>query len=209
VLSRADMRRDTGERVVPAAPAYLLTDMLKDAVSREWKLNFPVAGKSGTTEEWTNSWYMGYTTDVAVGTWVGRTFTNPPRSEGMNRVWGESGGGTIWREFLKAYVASHGKPADWVRPAGVQSLLVCSAGLRADHPVPGQTRSELFLAGTEPKAYCPGMEPGATAPPVASPRPSGSDGASPIVILPSRKPSPPPSPSPSDDGEDHTGHARR
>jgi membrane peptidoglycan carboxypeptidase len=204
VLSRADMRRDTGERVVPAAPAYLLTDILKDAVSREWKLNFPVAGKSGTTEEWTNSWYMGYTTDVAVGTWVGRTFTNPPRSEGMNRVWGESGGGTIWREFLKAYVASHGKPADWVRPAGIQSVLVCKAGLRADHPVPDQTRSELFLAGTEPKAYCPGMEPGATAPPVASPHPSASDSTSPIVILPRQKPSPTllPTPSPTDDGRD-------
>jgi membrane carboxypeptidase/penicillin-binding protein len=143
---------------------------------------------------------MGYTSDVAVGAWVGRTFTNPPRSEGMNRVWGESGGGTIWREFLKAYVASHGKPADWARPAGVGAVLVCKAGLKADHPVPDQTRIDLFIAGTEPKTYCTGMEPGAGAAPAASPSPAATDTAAPILILPSRNPLPTRLPVPSPSG---------
>jgi len=201
VLARADMRRDTGERVIPQPAAYLLTDILKGAVNRDWGLRFPVAAKSGTTDEWKDSWYVGYTPEVAVGTWMGRTLNNPPRTESMNRVWGEYGGGMVWREFMRAYTADHPVAHDWARPASIQTLLVCKSGLRADRPVAGETRSEIFIAGTEPKAYCLGMEPQAPVAPSPSPPPRSTAGPTPtaipsVILLPTGAPSAAPSPLP-------------
>ncbi len=197
VLARADVRRDAGERVIPQPAAYLLTDILKGAVNRDWGLRFPVAGKSGTTDEWKDSWFVGYTPDVAVGAWMGRTLNNPPRTESMDHVWGEFGGGMVWRDFIKGYTADHPVARDWARPASIQPLLVCKSGLRADQPVAGETRSEIFIAGTEPKAYCLGMEPRAPAPVPPSPSPSPTLIPTPSpIVLPTGAPSVVPSGSP-------------
>ncbi len=202
ILAKADLRRDTGERVIPPGAAYLLTDILKDAVNGEWKLGFPVAGKSGTTTDFKDSWYVGYTPEAAVGAWMGRTLNNPPRNESMPGVWGEFGGGMVWREFLKAYVANHPVAADWSRPGAVRSVLICKAlGLRADHAVDGLTRTEFFVAGTEPTAFCPGMEPAPSHTPTPSvsrsPSPTPGESASPSPsTTPRASPSLSPSPTP-------------
>ncbi len=198
VLSRADVRRDVGERVITPAAAYLLTDILKEAVNPAWNLRFPVAGKSGTTSDFKDSWFVGYTPEVAVGAWMGRTLSNPPRNESMPGVWGELGGGMVWREFVRAQVGTRPVSADWGRPPTIRTLLVCRAGLRAAHPVAEQTRTELFVAGTEPAAWCPGMEPApsATPTPSSSPRPTNHASPTPSASLPSPSGSPGPSPTP-------------
>lgn len=206
VLSRADVRRDVGERVIAAAQAYLLTDILKEAVNPAWNLRFPVAGKSGTTSDFKDSWFVGYTPEVAVGAWMGRTLSNPPRNESMPGVWGELGGGMVWREFLRAYTVAHPASADWARPATIRTLLVCQAGLRAAHPVAGQTRNELFVAGTEPTAWCPGMEPAASATP--SPHPTNGPSPTPSVSLPVPPISPEPSPTPTGPAPSPSGSPR-
>ncbi len=116
-------RRDAGEQVIPAADAYLLTDILKGAVKPG--LGFPAAAKSGTTTDFKDAWYVGYTSDLAVASWMGRTVTVPtPRNESMKGLWGETGPATTWRQFMKTYYGSR-KPADWTRPAGVVSTTVC------------------------------------------------------------------------------------
>src|SRR5207253_9196235 len=55
---------DAGERVLPASATYMLTDILKGAVHPS--MGFPVAAKSGTTTDFKDAWYIGYTSDLAV-----------------------------------------------------------------------------------------------------------------------------------------------
>ncbi|MFY9614971.1 MAG: transglycosylase domain-containing protein, partial [Candidatus Dormiibacterota bacterium] len=114
---------DAGERVLPASAAYLLTDILKGAVKPA--MGFPVAAKSGTTTDFKDAWYIGYTSDLAVASWMGRTVTKPtPHNESMNGLWGEIGPASSWRQFMKAYYAGK-KPADWARPAEVAPMTLC------------------------------------------------------------------------------------
>jgi membrane peptidoglycan carboxypeptidase len=114
---------DAGVRVLPASATYLLTDILKGAVRPSQGI--PVAAKSGTTTDFKDAWYVGYTTDVAVATWMGRTVMKPaPHNESMNGLWGEVGPGSAWRQFMKAYYGGK-KPADWARPPEVASLALC------------------------------------------------------------------------------------
>ncbi|MEO6796999.1 MAG: transglycosylase domain-containing protein [Candidatus Dormibacter sp.] len=116
-------RRDAGEQIIPASDAYLLTDVLKGTVKPG--LGFPAAAKSGTTTDFKDAWYVGYTSDLAVASWMGRTVTLPtPHNESMNGLWGEIGPASSWRQFMKAYYGSR-KPADWTRPADVVSTTVC------------------------------------------------------------------------------------
>jgi membrane peptidoglycan carboxypeptidase len=116
-------RPDSGERVLPAPVAYLLTDILKGAVNPS--LGFPVAAKSGTTTDFKDAWYIGYTSDLAVASWMGRTLMAPsPHNESMNGLWGEIGPAYSWRQFMKAYYAGK-KPVDWPRPAGASSMTLC------------------------------------------------------------------------------------
>src|SRR6202022_3358897 len=81
---------DAGERGLPASATYLLPHILKGAVKPS--MGFPVAAKSGTTTDFKDAWYIGYTSDLAVASWMGRTVTKPtPHNESMNGLGGESG----------------------------------------------------------------------------------------------------------------------
>jgi membrane peptidoglycan carboxypeptidase len=114
---------DAGERVLPASATYVLTDILKGAVHPA--LGFPVAAKSGTTTDFKDAWYIGYTSDLVVASWMGRTVSQPtPHKEPMNGLWGEVGPGSTWHQFMKAYYAGK-KPADWARPADVTPMTLC------------------------------------------------------------------------------------
>jgi membrane peptidoglycan carboxypeptidase len=114
---------DAGERVLPASATYLLTDILKGAVRPS--MGFPVAAKSGTTTDFKDAWYIGYTSDLAVASWMGRTVTKPtPHNESMNGLWGEIGPASSWKQFMKAYYGSK-KPADWARPGEVTPMTLC------------------------------------------------------------------------------------
>ena len=114
---------DAGEPVLPASATYLLTDILKGAVRPS--MGIPVAAKSGTTTDFKDAWYIGYTSDLAVASWMGRTVSQPaPHNESMNGLWGEIGPASSWKQFVKAYYGSK-KPADWARPAEVAPMTLC------------------------------------------------------------------------------------
>src|SRR5437870_7256268 len=133
-------RPDAGERVLPASATYMLTDILKGAVHPS--MGFPVAAKSGTTTDFKDAWYIGYTTDLAVASWMGRTVTQPtPHNESMNGLWGEIGPASSWRQFMKAYYPSK-KPADWTRPAEVASLTLCKL---TGQPAPPDVSPDLAI----------------------------------------------------------------
>jgi penicillin-binding protein 1A len=139
-------------RVISAEEAYLTTSLMKGVVEngtaqRAKALGRPLAGKTGTTNQAKDTWFVGYSTEIVAGTWVGY-------DEPLGLGWGESGAVTalpIWVSFMKA--AHVGRPStDFPRPSGIVTATIDPAsGLLA---YPGQTDSveEEFLDGTMPSA---------------------------------------------------------
>jgi membrane peptidoglycan carboxypeptidase len=186
---------DAGERVLPASATYLLTDILKGAVHPS--MGFPVAAKSGTTTDFKDAWYIGYTSDLAVASWMGRTVTQPtPHNESMTGryggLWGEIGPAFSWRQFMKGYYGGKKKPADWARPSQVSSMTLCKL---TGQPAPADVAPELAITGLtitpDPSAPLAGCgSPAGGSSPAPKPGPSGGSGLP--GVPPSLSPSLPP-----------------
>ena len=108
VLWRADPRRS---RVLPAATSRTVTGVLQQVVERGTAVNArigrPVAGKTGTGEEWSDAWFVGYTPELVAAVWVGfpdsiRTM-RPPATRIV--VTGGSWPAQIWQGFAGAFLA--------------------------------------------------------------------------------------------------------
>jgi membrane peptidoglycan carboxypeptidase len=118
------------------------------------ELGRPVAGKTGTTNDQHDAWFIGYTPDVLAGVWVGYDDHRPlGRDATGGRV-----AAPIWVDFMKD--ALRDKPAtDFAMPEGIRCVLIDRAtGLRAreddwDAPL------ECFKEGTEPQAFAPTWQP--------------------------------------------------
>ena len=71
-------RHMTAQRVVSPAKAFLMTSLLRSVVTQgtarglaDWGIRFPVAGKTGTTNDSRDAWFVGYTPDILILVWVG------------------------------------------------------------------------------------------------------------------------------------------
>ncbi len=138
------------------AEAYLITSMLTSVVdhgtgARARELHHVAAGKTGTTNEAKDAWFVGYTTDLLCAVWTG--FDDPKPMLG-----GEGAGATIalpaWLEFMKV-AEEHKPPLDFTVPPGITTVRIDpTTGLRARE---GQVDAmdEVFLAGTEPQEVAP------------------------------------------------------
>jgi penicillin-binding protein 1A len=136
-------------RVLSPATAYLVTSMLQAVVERGTgrrarALGRPCAGKTGTTNDFRDAWFLGYTPDLVVGVWVG---FDEERSLGN----GASGGrvaAPIWTRFMEQ--ALKGRPIrDFHIPSDVTFVNVdVATGLRAVAGRPSHL--EVFRRGTEP-----------------------------------------------------------
>jgi 1A family penicillin-binding protein len=148
-------REQEKETVLSPQVAYLITDILSDEQARApafgersvLQLSRPAAVKTGTTTDWRDNWTVGYTPKLAVGVWVGNADNQP-----MEHVSGVSGAGPIWHDFME--LALLGYPVrEFERPPGIIEVEICSlSGLLPTRYCP-HTRTELFIAGTEPKVY--------------------------------------------------------
>ncbi|MFP4323571.1 MAG: transglycosylase domain-containing protein, partial [Anaerolineales bacterium] len=114
-----------GAQIVRPEHAYMVTDILSDLEVRlSNNLTIPgrsTAAKTGTTNDNRDVWTLGYTPEMAVGVWVGRT-DNQPMGSG---VLGSNTAAPIWNTTMQAALA--GVPAqDFVRPGGIVDVQVCS-----------------------------------------------------------------------------------
>ena len=144
-------------RIIDARHAYLLTDILSDNQARTptfgansvLKLSFPAAVKTGTTNDYHDSWTMGYSSDLVTGVWVGNSDNTP-----MGGVAGSSGAGTIWHDFMER---AHGQsqPPGFRRPDGLVEVEVCPvSGFKRTELCPAPTKG-LYLKEQAPTAECP------------------------------------------------------
>ncbi len=147
-----EWKPNPGVRVLPAQVAYMISDILRP-VGAALNIKRPFAAKTGTTENWHDSWLIGYSPDVVIGAWMGHTCAGgcPANvNSNLNVVWGVQGAGLIFRDIFNAYEA--GKPVrDFALPDGLKKVTVCKAsGLLATANCAGQTITDWFIAGTAP-----------------------------------------------------------
>lgn len=141
----------TGESVMEPETAYLITSMLESAVDRGTgkpvrALGRPVAGKTGTSNDFQDAWFIGYTPEMLVGVWVGY---DEKRSLGDKETGGRVAA-PIWLEVMRAALGE--TPVhDFALPDGITFVHINPrTGLRA---LPGSPSAilECFRRGTEPR----------------------------------------------------------
>ena len=147
--------------VVNDKVAFLLTDMMKSVIQHGTgggaNIGRPAAGKTGTTDEHKDAWFVGFTPDISTAVWIGMD------SDGT--LDGETGGetpATIWRLYMKEATAK--SPwKDFPRPNGIVSVTVSSrdGGLVTD-PKNKDAITDYFIDGKQPKNL-------STAPPSTDP----------------------------------------
>ena len=145
--------------VIRADKAYILLDLMKGVItggtagSLGWKYDFyrPAAGKTGTTDGWTDAWFIGFTHQLAAGVWLG--VDDPSVSLGEKR-YGNVAALPIWARIMKEIHQTFNLPAtDWKMPDGVVEMDVCQ--VTKDRPTKYCPRQkEIFLEGTEPPDEC-------------------------------------------------------
>ncbi len=144
---------DEREPVVEPVTAYQIVSMLEGVVQRGTArrlraLGFPVAGKTGTTNDYRDAWFVGFTPDLTVGVYVG---FDSPRSMGA----GEAGGrvaAPIFQYFMGEAMAD--RPAIPFRiPEGVRLVRIDSTTGALARPGESNTVLEAFRPGTEPNRY--------------------------------------------------------
>ncbi|GBU29041.1 penicillin-binding protein [Treponema sp. R8-4-B8] len=129
----------------------------KDSEGKTFRM--PLAGKSGTTQNWSDAWVVGYTPYYTTAMWYG--FDKPGNSLGISQT-GEMLTSPLWGNYMRDI--HNGLPQkSFTRPSGVSDAAVCRAsGLLAKESCP-QTIYLPFLAGTVPGRYCDVHGSGATA----------------------------------------------
>jgi penicillin-binding protein 1A len=140
------------DAVLPPEQAYLVTDLLRAVVNDPdgtgWRLRAlarPVAGKTGTTNEQADAWFIGFSPEIATGVWVGHDET---RFLG----WGETGSraaAPIWVDYMRAALAPRPVREFPVPEQIVFARIDRKTGLLADAGSP-DTVFQAFLADTVP-----------------------------------------------------------
>lgn len=142
------------DRVISEQTSFIMTNLLRNVITRGTgkaarSLGRPAAGKTGTTNDNSDAWFVAFTPELAAGVWVGYD----DRSMSLGRY---ADGGTIaapiWTDFMKR--ALRGKPSrQFKQPKGIQWASVdTKTGLLASNGT-AVARREAFIKGTMPKYY--------------------------------------------------------
>jgi penicillin-binding protein 1A len=166
----------TSTQAVSESTAFLMSSMLADVVNagtaykaRQAGFTLPAAGKTGTTNDYVDAWFVGYTPHVVTGVWVG---FDQPQTIIANGYGGDLSV-PIWASFMKA--ATKGDRPDWIdRPSNVIGVNVCRlSGLLPNDGCGNvevvnddgsiETKSmiytDYFVRGSQPTTMCP-LHPG-------------------------------------------------
>ncbi len=159
-------------RAVSEQTAFLMASMLSDVINsgtayraRQVGFTLPAAGKTGTTNDYVDAWFVGFTPSIVTGVWVG---FDQPRSIITNGYAGELAV-PIWGTFMKA--ATRGAKAEWIdRPANIVGVNVCRISGKLPNQGCGDVAvvlddgqiehksmiyTEYFVRGKQPADTCP------------------------------------------------------
>ena len=147
------------EEVLREESAYVMTSMLQTVLdkgtggSARWKYNFyhPAGGKTGTTQNWTDAWFVGFSKQIAAGVWMGVDDPRVSLGEGQD---GSKAALPAWASFMaEAHDTLGYRRVNFDRPDGVIDYTICST--TKDRPTNlCPTEKEIFIKGTEPSQVC-------------------------------------------------------
>jgi penicillin-binding protein 1A len=149
------------DRVMDPEHMWVVTSLLEDVVNRGTAygavraagFRHPAAGKTGTTNDGTDVWYIGFTPELVTGVWMG--FDAP------QKIKANSAGGALaapaWTALMTEVYERRNPPAPWQRPEGLITREIDgSTGYKSTEFCPRDVRYwEWFIPGTEPMEYCP------------------------------------------------------
>lgn len=145
------------KQVLSPAVAYITTSMLRNVLEygtakslHSFSRERPAAGKTGTTDDYRDAWFIGYTPQLITGIWAG--YDQPaPMGKGFT---GGAVCAPVWGRFMRSALA--GKPAaDFPRPDSVVSVQIDPTTGYLAAPGCEKKQDEFYVAGTEPVVYCP------------------------------------------------------
>ena len=151
-------------RAVHPGTAYLMSTMLADVMdrgtgtgARAAGFRLAAAGKTGTTDDYSDAWFIGYTPRLLAGVWFGRDRPGPI----MRRGFAATVAVPAWARFMKE--ATAGDKSEWFKPPiDVERVTICRAsGLRASDDCrlaavqKGDVYDDYFRMGTAPYENCP------------------------------------------------------
>ena len=147
------------EEVLSAETSYMMTSLLQTVLDRgtggsaRWKYHFyhPAAGKTGTTQGWTDAWFVGYSPYIAAGAWFG--VDDPQVSLGKGSD-GSKAALPAWARFMRdSHDSLSYSRKEFDQPERIEKVKICQ--LTKDLPVklcPLET--EIFVRRTEPTKQC-------------------------------------------------------
>jgi penicillin-binding protein 1A len=139
---------------IRADTAYVMTNLLRGVVQRGTaakaaSLDWPVGGKTGTTDDYTDAWFIGFDPDITVGVWIGLDQKKPI---GRDQT-GSDAALPIWMDVMKAWIGDRKEPPKFDPPGNIVFVSVEKAsGNPAEDGAPGAI-SEAFIAGTQPTGF--------------------------------------------------------
>ncbi|MBN2465242.1 PBP1A family penicillin-binding protein [candidate division WOR-3 bacterium] len=149
--------RPEQQPVLRPQTAYVLTSLMQSVVNegtayaiRQLGYEGPAAGKTGTTDDYADAWFIGFTPDITCGVWVGFD----KKKTIFRGATGGSVAAPIWADFMKT-VHPESLPSDsFPVPDSIVTAAVCEqTGQMATFSCP-LVRYEVFIAGTEPTTPC-------------------------------------------------------
>ncbi|HEY6554876.1 MAG TPA: penicillin-binding transpeptidase domain-containing protein, partial [Vicinamibacteria bacterium] len=152
--------RPQARDAIRADTAFILTTLLRGVVqrgtaARARSLKRPIAGKTGTTNDFTDAWFIGFEPTLAAGVWVG--FDEKKNSLGKDATGGHAAL-PIWMDFWGPTMKD--RPVeDFSIPGNIVFVPVDEGGRLGHAGLPG-VQMEAFVAGTEPKGFTGSMDPG-------------------------------------------------
>jgi penicillin-binding protein 1A len=139
---------------IRADTAYVMTNLLRGVAqrgtaARAASLNWPVGGKTGTTDDYTDAWFIGFDPDITIGVWVGLDQKKPI---GPNQT-GSDAALPIWIDIMKAWIGDRTEPPKFEPPGNIVFVSVDKgSGSAVAAGAPGAI-SEAFIAGTQPGGF--------------------------------------------------------
>jgi penicillin-binding protein 1A len=143
-------------RVISAETAYQIRSILRGVVTdgtarKARKLKGFIAGKTGTTNEYRDAWFLGFSSDLILGVWVGR---DNNKQMGF-RASGGAAALPIWINVMKGWLAKHKAKNGDLPPPGVTLVKIDErTGLLPSKSCRGKILLEAFVQGTEPTERC-------------------------------------------------------
>jgi penicillin-binding protein 1A len=142
--------RPDPKEAIRADTAFIMTNLLRGVVqrgtaARAASLNWPLGGKTGTTDDYTDAWFIGFDPDITVGVWIGMDLKKPIGAS----MSGSEAALPIWIDVMRAWIGDRKTSPAFEPPGNIVFMPVDRASGSAAGDGPGSI-SEAFIAGTQP-----------------------------------------------------------